>query len=92
MAAVRIALAGLLLVAAGCSKVTPDNYNRVESGMSHEEVHAVLGKPDEVSGGGVGRMTLMTERWNGREHIISVTFAADKVTLKSIEPRREDDD
>lgn len=90
MAASRFIVAGLLVLAAGCSKATPENYDRLESGMSRDEVHAVLGKPDDVSGGGVGRMTLMTERWNGREHTISVTFAGDQLTLKSIEPRRQE--
>ncbi|MFC4253290.1 MAG: outer membrane protein assembly factor BamE domain-containing protein [Sinimarinibacterium flocculans] len=89
MAVSRIVVVGLLVLAAACSKVTPDNYERVESGMSRDEVHAILGKPDDVSGGGVGRMTLMTERWNGREHVISVTFSSDKVMLKRIEPRGE---
>ncbi|MES0874485.1 outer membrane protein assembly factor BamE [Sinimarinibacterium sp. HSW-8] len=86
----RIAVSVLALWLVACNRVTPENYEKIESGMSRDEVHALLGKPDEVSGGGVGRMTLMTERWNGREHVISVTFATDKVTLKSIEPRRDE--
>ena len=86
----RIAASLVFLLAAACSKATPENYSKLESGMTPEEVHALLGEPDEVSGGGIGRMTLMTERWNGRSHVISVTFATDQLTLKSIEPHREE--
>lgn len=78
----------LLVLLAGCSRATPDNYARLESGMSRDEVHAVLGEPDDVSGGGIGRINLMTERWNGRKHVISVTYASDQLTLKSIESRK----
>ena len=30
-------------------------------------------------------MTLMSERWVGRKHVISVTYAGDELALKSIE-------
>jgi hypothetical protein len=87
----RLLLAAVFVILlAGCSKVTPDNYALLESGMTRDEVHAVLGEPDEVSGGGIGRMTLMTERWSGRKHVISVTFASDKLTLKSIEASQDE--
>ena len=77
--------ATLLLTLAACSRVTVDNYAKLETGMSRAEVHALLGAPDEVSGGGIGRMTLMSERWVGRKHVISVTYAGDELALKSIE-------
>ncbi len=80
----------LLLTLAACSRVTADNYDKLETGMSRAQVHALLGEPDDVSGGGIGRMTLMTERWEGRKHVINVTYAGDELALKSIEsPRRE---
>lgn len=85
-----LAAAVTLAVLAACSRATPANYDKLESGMTRDEVHAVLGEPDEVSGGGLGRMTLMTERWTGRKQVISVTYAADQLTLKSIEPRRKE--
>jgi hypothetical protein len=33
-------------------------------------------------------MPLMTERWDGRKHVISVTYAGDELAIKSIESRR----
>ena len=80
-------LAGLLMLTLiACSKVTPDNYGKLEAGMSQEEVHKILGQPDDVSGGGIGTLTLSTETWNGPKHVVRITFAGDKMTIKSIEP------
>lgn len=76
-------IAALLLVAA-CSPVTAENYAEVRAGMSRDEVYDILGKPDEVTGGGVGQLTFSSEIWNGRKQTISVTFSGDTVALKSI--------
>ena len=46
-----LCLAALLLAA--CSKVTIDNYNRLKTGQSYDEIVAILGQPtrcDEVIG------------------------------------------
>ncbi|HSW15183.1 MAG TPA: hypothetical protein VLI06_20205 [Solimonas sp.] len=82
-----IALAAALLVA--CSAVTPENYARVEAGMSRDEVYAILGKPDQVNGSGIGPLTLSNETWAGRKHSIHITFGGDKVALKSIDAAGE---
>lgn len=76
-------LAAVMLVAA-CTRVTAENYSRIEAGMSREEVYEVLGKPDEVTGGGLGRLTFSAETWKGRKQTINVTFSGDRVALKSI--------
>jgi hypothetical protein len=47
-------------------------------------VHAILGKPDTVSGGGIGGFTLSSETWRGPKQTVVVQFAGDKVALKSI--------
>jgi hypothetical protein len=78
-----LALAALLL--AGCSRVTPENYQRLEAGMKRDEVHAILGKPDEVSGGEIGPLSVSTETWKGGKHVIQVSYAGDSVALKNID-------
>lgn len=75
----------LLLALAACSKVNPETYAKVEAGMSRDEVYGLLGKPDEVSGGGVGTLTMSSETWKGGQHTVKITFAGDKVALKSID-------
>jgi len=54
----RTLLAGLFAASlvAACSKATPDNYERIEAGMTREEVHAVLGKPESVEGTSIGNL------------------------------------
>ncbi|WP_162932296.1 hypothetical protein [Solimonas sp. K1W22B-7] len=79
-----LALATLLL--AGCSRITPENYQKVEAGMKRDAVHAILGKPDEVSGGDLGLLSISTETWNGSKHVIRVSYGGDTVALKHIDP------
>ena len=87
LVAIKVALAGATLaLIAACSPVTADNYARVKAGMSREEVYAILGKPDEVSGGDIGPISMSAETWKGRKQTVHVTFGGDKVALKSIAP------
>lgn len=79
---------GLLV---GCSKANQDNYQKVESGMTQEEVYSILGKPDEVNSGSIGSLTASSETWNGKDHTISVKFANGEVKMKSITANREEE-
>ncbi len=75
-----------LLGLSACSKVNPDNYARISAGMTREEIHALLGAPDDASGGALGDLGLTTETWKGSRHTVTVTFAGEKATIKTIEP------
>jgi hypothetical protein len=81
-------LAALLLVA--CSRVTPDNYGRIEAGMTRAQVYEILGRPDSVEGGGLGNMELSVETWSSRRHRITVGFANGKVITRSIDSAARD--
>lgn len=84
-------LVGLLLAGlAACSKVNADNYAKVRANMTREQVYNVLGKPDEVSGGDIGPISMSTETWKGSKETVKVTFGGDKVVLKSISPNDEE--
>ncbi|HKY93135.1 MAG TPA: DUF3862 domain-containing protein [Nevskiaceae bacterium] len=82
-------LAGALLLAA-CGGVSAENYQKIQNGMTREEVHKLLGKPDDVSGAGIGDLSFATERWKGRGQTIHVTFLNDKVKTKSIGSSKDD--
>lgn len=73
-----------LLLISGCSSVGPEKYAEIQSGMTRQEVYALLGEPDEITGGGVGSLSFSSETWTGRKHRIHITFTGDKVALKSI--------
>jgi hypothetical protein len=88
MKQLRFLLPMLALLLAACgSRATPDNYAKLEAGMTREQVHAILGDPDKVSGNEVGNvLSLSKETWNGRKSTITVTFGNNALALKSIEP------
>lgn len=68
---------GLLLALMGCDKLTLENYNKIEVGMSYEEVNALIGKParcDDVIG-------IRNCKWGDENHSINVSFAGGKVLL-----------
>ncbi len=75
----------VVVLLAACSKVTPENYARIEAGMTREEVYAVLGKPDEVSGGGIGGLTTESEVWKGSGHTIQLRFVSGKLIARDIQ-------
>jgi hypothetical protein len=81
-------LCGVLLVAA-CSRVTAENYARIQAGMTREQVYEILGEPDSVSGGGIGPLTISSETWDGGKQTVHVTFGGEKVALKSIAPKEQ---
>lgn len=64
----------LLLLLAGCSKLTVENYNQVKTGMSYDEVSTLLGSAttcDEVLG-------LRNCVWQDGDKKVEVAFAGDK--------------
>ncbi len=72
-AAIAPVLATLLLIA-GCSKLTMENYSKLKVGQSYEEVVGVLGEPkrcDEAIG---VRQCL----WGDESRGVKVGFAAGK--------------
>lgn len=75
----------LLLTLAACSKATPENYAKLQSGMNRDQVHAVLGTPDEVTGSGIGELTTEGETWKGSTHTIHLRFVSDKLIARDIE-------
>ena len=71
--------AGLLLVLLGCSKLTLENYDKIEPGMSYDEVTQLIGQPEKCD----DVMGLRSCTWGDEKRSVSVTFAADKVLLFS---------
>jgi hypothetical protein len=76
----------VLLVSAlvsGCgSKITQENYDKVQAGMSQEEVKAILGDPAESSGMSFGPISGGTWIWKGSDATITIQFVGGKVLAK----------
>lgn len=84
-------LLGLMFVTAnigGCGKLNRENYDKIQNGMTVQQVQEILGKPDETTSGGTevlgfgGTATTMT--WRSGDQSIVVTFVNDKVVRKSM--------
>jgi hypothetical protein len=76
-------LAAILLAA--CAKITQENFSRIESGMSEQEVIAILGSPTESSSVDVLGISGTAARWAGSDAEITVRFVGGKVALKSFD-------
>lgn len=70
---------GLLLTLLGCSKLTLENYNKIEPGMSYEEVVKLIGQPEKCD----DVMGIKNCVWGDEKHSVNVTFAGNKVLLFS---------
>lgn len=75
----RIALCSFLLLLAACSKVSEENYAKLNAGMDKAEVQSLLGDPTNCSAAlGISSCT-----WGDEKTFIRVQFAGDKVLLFS---------
>jgi hypothetical protein len=83
----RGAMVAVVLLLAACnSKVSPENYEKLQAGMTKAQVHAILGAPDSVSGNDIGGvLSLVKETWKSSKQSITVTFGNDAVALKSLD-------
>ena len=75
----------LALLIAACSRVTADNFEKIQDGMSEQEVRAVLGEPSESTSVTVLGVSGTASRWSGRDAEIVVRFINGKVALKTFE-------
>ncbi len=71
-------------IAACGARVSQQNYEKIENDMSTQDVNRILGKPTEVSSFGIGGLSATTAKWVGKTHTITVTFANEKVKMKSL--------
>ncbi|OGA57929.1 MAG: hypothetical protein A3G81_22240 [Betaproteobacteria bacterium RIFCSPLOWO2_12_FULL_65_14] len=72
-------------VIAACSKVTQQNFAKIEEGMSEQEVIAILGAPTESNSINVLGVSGTASRWASGDAVISVRFVNGKVALKSFD-------
>jgi hypothetical protein len=65
----------IVLLIAGCSKLTMENYNKLKIGMAYNQVVDAIGSPDKCS----DVMGVKNCEWGNESKSINVTFAGDKV-------------
>jgi hypothetical protein len=62
-----------------CSKVTQENYEKIEVGMTYEEIIDILGKAQECN----SAVGMSNCKWGADEKFIKIQFVSDKVILFS---------
>ena len=77
-----LVLVALLLLAA-CSKITQENFAKVQDGMSEPEVKALLGPPASTSSVQVLGIAGTHSIWEGDGAVVSIRFVNGKVATKS---------
>ena len=68
-----------ILALVGCSKVNKVNYDKIEIGMSFEEVVGVLGKPDTCEEPVLKTKSCM---WGSSDKQIKIKFVVDTVAWR----------
>lgn len=72
----------LLLITACQSKINKTNFESIKSGMSYEQVNAILGTPSSSTSLSFGNTTGTSARWENRNGSIVIQFFNDKVKVK----------
>ena len=72
-----VLVAGILLLA-GCSRITPENYQQLKVGMTFDDVTALLGQPDDCPEALVGVKTCY---WQSGSKRIEINFMMDRVAI-----------
>lgn len=73
----------LVLLLSGCgSKLSEENFDRIENGMSQQEVIAILGEPSETSNLQLGNLSGTSAVWEDDRTRITIQFINEKVKVK----------
>lgn len=70
-------LAAFTLFLGGCTSLTKANYDKIQGGMTYNEVVAIIGKPDQCT----EVLALSNCGWTSGDASVNVSFIGGKVTL-----------
>lgn len=83
-----VAAVALMLAVNACSKVSEENFAKVQEGMTEQEVLALLGTPSESNSVSILGVSGAAWSWRGRDAVIVVHFVNGKAAIKSWEKLR----
>lgn len=66
-----------------CSKISQENFNKVQVGMTYDEVTSILGKPTDSQSLTILKMAATSATWRDSGKTISIQFLDNKVKVKS---------
>ncbi|TJZ75554.1 DUF3862 domain-containing protein [Chitiniphilus eburneus] len=76
-----------LLMLTACSRLSPENYAKIETGMAREQVVDILGEPDQSDGASLLGISGERATWESGGTTVTVQFVNDKVMTKNREKR-----
>ena len=82
---IRTTLLAALLLLAACSKVSQENFAKIQNGMTEQEVTAILGSPSESTSRDVLGITGTASRWVSGDAVITIRFVGGKVATKAFD-------
>lgn len=77
------AAVALALLLAACSKITQENYARIQDGMTEQQVIELLGPASESGGMSVLGVSGGSSKWVAKDAAITIQFVNGKVVGKS---------
>lgn len=75
----------LALLLGACSKVSQENFSKIQNGMTEAEVTSILGSPTESTSREVLGISGTSSVWRSGDAQISIRFVGGKVALKSFD-------
>lgn len=72
----------VIVILSACTQVTEDNFNKVQVGMTLEQVTAILGPPTSTDSVNFMGFSGTTAVWKTQDAEITVLFFNDKVQVK----------
>ncbi len=88
-------LLGLILILVLCaslvacgSKLTQENYDKIKTNMTMEEVKSILGDPTETSSVSVAGVSGSQSVWKHKDATITIQFVNNKVGMKNFSKGR----
>jgi Domain of Unknown Function with PDB structure (DUF3862) len=79
MAKYCMLLVALVILLAGCSKLSRENYDKLKVGMEYDDVEKILGKPDICTDTLIGKGCT----WGSERKNITLAFIGNKIIMST---------
>lgn len=78
----RVLILALAVALGACSKVSEENFSKIQVGMSEQDVVGILGSPTESDSVNILGISGTAWRWKSGNAVASVQFVNGKVASK----------
>lgn len=79
----KIIFLGIIIALVACTRVTQANFEKIQAGMSMEQVIKILGEPNDSSSINIAGISGTSASWKNHSATLVVQFLDGKVMIKS---------